>query len=41
MMRLISRASSAATAIATARKVLPVPAGPIPKVTVWRRIEST
>jgi hypothetical protein len=33
--------SSAATAIATARKVLPVPAGPIPKVTVCSRIEST
>ena len=39
--RLTSRDSSAATAIATARKVLPVPAGPIPKVTVCSRIEST
>ena len=38
MIRLMSRASSAATAIATARNVLPVPAGPMPKVTVWRRI---
>ena len=35
-MRLTSRASSAATAAATARKVLPVPAGPILKVIVWR-----
>ncbi len=41
MIRFTSRASSAATAIATARKVFPVPAGPIPKVTVWWRIEST
>ena len=31
----------AAAAIATARKVLPVPAGPIPNVIVLRRIEST
>ena len=41
MIRLTSRATSAAAAIATARKVLPVPAGPMPKVIVWRRIEST
>jgi hypothetical protein len=34
MIRLTSRASSAATAIATARNVFPVPAGPMPKVTV-------
>ena len=37
----IARPSSAATAAATARKVLPVPAGPMPNVMVWRRIEST
>ena len=41
MMRLTSPRESAATAIATARKVLPVPAGPMPKVIVWSRIEST
>ena len=41
MIRWTSRSASAAAAIATARKVLPVPAGPIPKVIVWRRIEST
>ena len=34
-------AASAAAAIATARNVLPVPAGPIPKVIVLERIEST
>ena len=39
--RLTSPRESAAAAIATARKVLPVPAGPIPKVTVCRRMEST
>ena len=33
--------AGAAAAIATARKVLPVPAGPIPKVIVLSRIEST
>ena len=33
--------ASAAAAIATARKVLPVPAGPMPKVIVVARIEST
>ena len=32
---------SAATASAIARYVLPVPAGPIPKVTVLERIAST
>ncbi len=41
MMRLTSPRLSAAAASATARNVLPVPAGPIPKVTVLRRIEST
>ena len=41
MTRLTSPRESAAAAIATARKVLPVPAGPIPKVIVWLRIEST
>ena len=41
MMRLTSWAASARAAMATARNVLPVPAGPIPKVTVLRRIEST
>jgi hypothetical protein len=41
MMRLTSRRARAAAASATARKVLPVPAGPIPKVIVLRRIEST
>src|SRR5262245_17783548 len=39
--RWTSPRESAAAAIATARKVLPVPAGPIPKVIVCRRIEST
>ena len=34
-------AESAAAAIATARNVLPVPAGPTPKVIVFLRIEST
>ena len=37
----VARDSSAATAQATARKVLPVPAGPMPKVIVLPRIEST
>ena len=41
MIRLTSRRASAAAAIATARKVLPVPAGPMPNVTVLRRTEST
>src|ERR1700761_1645750 len=41
MIRCTLRSVSAAAAIATARKVLPVPAGPIPKVIVLRRIEST
>ena len=36
MMRETSRSSSAATASAMARYVLPVPAGPMPKVTVER-----
>src|SRR4051812_12460854 len=39
--RLTSPRERAAAAIATARKVLPVPAGPIPKVIVCLRIEST
>src|SRR6476646_6167505 len=41
MIRCTSFSASAAAAIATARKVLPVPAGPMPKVIVCRRIEST
>ena len=41
MMRLTSWRESAAAAIATARNVLPVPAGPIPKVIVFLRTEST
>ena len=41
MMRLTSRRASAAVAIAIARNVLPVPAGPMPKVIVERRIAST
>ena len=41
MIRLTSRRDSAAAADATASHVLPVPAGPIPNVTVLRRIEST
>jgi len=41
MMRLTSWRESAAAASATARNVLPVPAGPMPKVTVLARIEST
>ena len=41
MIRLTSRRDSAAVAIAIARNVLPVPAGPTPKVTVERRIAST
>ena len=41
MMRFTSCRDSAAAAIATARNVLPVPAGPMPKVTVLLRIEST
>ena len=36
MMRLTSWRESAAAAIATARNVLPVPAGPTPKVIVLR-----
>src|SRR5262245_56074234 len=39
--RWTSPRESAAAAIATAKKVLPVPAGPIPKVIVCLRIEST
>src|SRR3954463_16446406 len=38
MIRLTSRRLSAAAAIATARNVLPVPAGPIPNVTVLLRM---
>ena len=41
IIRLTSPRERAAAAIATARKVLPVPAGPIPKVIVCLRIEST
>ena len=41
MIRLTSRRDSAATAIAIARNVLPVPAGPMPNVIVSRRIAST
>ena len=41
MIRLTSRRERAAVAIAIARNVLPVPAGPIPKVTVERRMAST
>ena len=41
MMRLTSLRERAAAAMATARKVLPVPAGPMPKVTVERRTAST
>ena len=41
MMRLTSCRASAAAAMATARNVLPVPAGPTPKVTVFVRTEST
>src|SRR3954453_3522870 len=41
MTRCTSPRERAAAAIATARKVLPVPAGPIPKVIVCLRIEST
>ena len=41
MMRATSRSCSAATASAIARYVLPVPAGPMPNVTVLARIAST
>jgi hypothetical protein len=41
MIRLTSRRERAAAAQATASQVLPVPAGPMPKVIVLRRIEST
>ena len=41
MIRPTCRSESAATASAIARYVLPVPAGPIPKVTVHLRIAST
>ena len=41
MIRLTSRRESAAVAIAMARNVLPVPAGPMPKVMVERRMAST
>src|SRR6266540_2597136 len=41
MIRVTSRSCSAATASAIARYVLPVPAGPMPNVTVQRRISST
>ena len=41
MIRLTSLRLSAAAASATARNVLPVPAGPMPNVIVFSRIEST
>ena len=41
MIRPTCRSDSAATASAIARYVLPVPAGPMPKVTVQSRIAST
>src|SRR6266436_6732595 len=41
MMRPTWRSESAATASATARYVLPVPAGPIPNVNVEARMAST
>ena len=41
MRRQIELSNEAAAASATARNVLPVPAGPIPNVIVLRRIEST
>ncbi len=41
MIRLTSRRDSAAVAIAIARNVLPVPAGPTPNVIVERLIAST
>ena len=41
MMRLTCLACSACTAFAMARYVLPVPAGPMPKTTVWLSMAST
>ena len=41
MIRLTSFCCSAWTALAIARYVLPVPAGPIPKITVLASIAST
>ena len=41
MIRPTCRSESAATASAIARYVFPVPAGPMPKVTVHLRIAST
>ena len=41
MMRSTSLFLSATTAMATARYVLPVPAGPMPKVSVFFLIAST
>ena len=40
-MRCTLRSCSACTALAIARYVLPVPAGPMPNVTVCRSIAST
>ena len=40
-MRFTSRRDSAATAMATARNDLPVPAGPTPTVIVERLMAST
>ncbi len=41
MMRLTCLACNACTAFATARYVLPVPAGPMPKTMVLASIAST
>ena len=41
MIRPTLLETSAATAIAVARYVLPVPAGPMPKVIVFWRMAST
>ena len=41
IMRFTSRDCSACTALAIAKYVLPVPAGPIPKMTVFASIAST
>ena len=41
MMRSTWPAWSAPTAMATASQLLPVPAGPIPKVTTWSAMAST
>ena len=41
IIRLIFLLCSACTALATAKYVFPVPAGPIPKTTVFASIAST